>query len=119
MHDDIVYFLPIRQDLLSSTRWVRRVAASGLSAYNKIAGDDAKLAQAESFKIFVDNSDWDNFIVSFKDLPGYATYSTALKSYKSVSLNLIKHHSFQAGDGSLSPSRYECIVTDSGSATPA
>ena len=66
--------------------WRYRLAGSGLSAYNKIAADDAKIAQAESFKIFVDNSEWDNFIVSFKDLPGYATYSTALTSYKTVSL---------------------------------
>lgn len=62
-----------------------RVAGAGLSGYSKIAADGRRIGQAESFKIFVDNVEWDNFIVSFKDLPGYATYSTALISYKNVS----------------------------------
>jgi len=66
-----------------------RVGTSGLSAYNKIAADDVKTAQAESFKIFVDNTEWDNFVVSFKDLPGYATYSATLMAYKTVSLPLL------------------------------
>ena len=64
-----------------------RLAGSGLSAYNKIAADEKKIAQAESFKIFVDNSEWDNFVASFKDLPGYATYSASLTAYKTVSLS--------------------------------
>ena len=68
--------------------WMCSLGGSGLSAYNKIAADDVKIGQAESFKIFVDNTEWDNFIVSFKDLPGYATYSAALMSYKTVSLTL-------------------------------
>ncbi len=65
-----------------------RLAGSGLSTYNKIAADDVKIAKAETFKIFVDNTEWDNYIVSFKDLPGYATYSTALIAYKTVSMTV-------------------------------
>ena len=68
--------------------WMSRLAGSGLSTYNKIAADDVKIAKAETFKIFVDNTEWDNFIVSFKDLPGYPNYSTALIAYKTVSLAL-------------------------------
>ena len=67
-----------------------RVSGSGLSAYNKIAADSVKIAQAGSFKIFVDNSEWGNYIVSyivFKDLPGYATYSASLTAYKTVTLS--------------------------------
>ena len=73
---------------LERLEWMCSLPGSGLSAYNKIVADDVKIGQAESFKIFVDNTEWDNFIVSFKDLPGYATYNATLMSYKTVSLTL-------------------------------
>ncbi len=45
----------------------------------------ASIGQADTFKNFVDNEEFENFIQSFKTLPNYKTYGKALKDYKNVS----------------------------------
>ena len=47
--------------------------------------DLANLDRTDTFKNFVDNEEFENFIESFKTLPGYKTYGKALKDYKDVS----------------------------------
>ncbi|BDA44441.1 hypothetical protein COCOBI_05-6250 [Coccomyxa sp. Obi] len=59
---------------------------SGLSGYKAVKQDVQGIDEADSFKNFVDNDEFENFIQSFKDLPGYATYGKALKDYKNVCL---------------------------------
>ncbi|BDA42101.1 hypothetical protein COCOBI_02-9030 [Coccomyxa sp. Obi] len=56
----------------------------GLSGYKNVKQDLTSLSQADAFKNFVDNNEFENFIQSFKTLPGYQTYGKALTDYKNV-----------------------------------
>ncbi|BDA44438.1 hypothetical protein COCOBI_05-6220 [Coccomyxa sp. Obi] len=58
----------------------------GVSGYKNVKQDLYQLDQADAFKNFVDNDEFENFIQSFKTLPGYKVYGKALKDYKNVCL---------------------------------
>ncbi|BDA44439.1 hypothetical protein COCOBI_05-6230 [Coccomyxa sp. Obi] len=58
----------------------------GVSGYKNVKQDLYQIDQADAFKNFVDNDEFENFIQSFKTLPGYKVYGKALKDYKNVCL---------------------------------
>ena len=70
--------------IVTSGASVTGVANAGLSLVKNIIADEQKLGQLDRFKSFVDNTEWENYIASFKDLPGYYVYGDALVAYKNV-----------------------------------
>ncbi len=56
----------------------------------------ASIGQADTFKNFVDNEEFENCIQSFKTLPNYKTYGKALKDYKNVSSPAEEHFSMKS-----------------------
>ncbi|KAK9917851.1 hypothetical protein WJX75_008963 [Coccomyxa subellipsoidea] len=62
------------------------VLKDGLSGFKSAKEDLATANQTDAFKNFVDNEEFENYIESFKTLPGYKTYGKQLKEYKNVCL---------------------------------
>jgi hypothetical protein len=56
-----------------------------VSGFKSAKEDLATANQTDAFKNFVDNEEFENYIESFKTLPGYKTYGKQLKEYKNVS----------------------------------
>lgn len=68
---------------------INSVLKDGLSGIAAIKANLEKANQADAFKNFVDNNEWENFIASFKALPGYGINGLALNNYKDVCPHII------------------------------
>ncbi|BDA40428.1 hypothetical protein COCOBI_01-0810 [Coccomyxa sp. Obi] len=60
------------------------LSKDGVAGYKNIKQDVYQIGEADSFKNFVENEEWENFIQSFKTLSGYKVYGKALKDFKNV-----------------------------------